>query len=405
MTADAIVAMMFAVGGVISLTAQFELDRLVIPNFHEPAQAWPILAVLAATLPLALRRRFPLVAAAAVIGAFVVGRALLPYSQQEQYLTVLACWLALYSAAVHAPRSRLSTVALGALAVVLGVELVREVFVDEALGGLDELLVGLPRTQIVIFAYNVTVLLGMPLLLGLAVRALREREGRLTAQAAELRRQREENARRAVLDERVRIARELHDVVAHHVSVMGVQAGAARRVMSRRPAQAEEALSSIEAASRQAVDELHRLLGFLRRADQPDELAPQPDLTRLDELVAQAARGGLAVELVVKGERRGIPRTLELSAYRVIQEALTNAVRHSGGTRATVRLDYRPAALEIDVLDDGDGGEREPQQEAGLGLIGMRERVGLHGGDLRAGPREHGGFGVHASFPLNGRRS
>jgi len=406
MAADSIVAAVFAVGGVVSLYAQFELDRRAIPNFHEPAKAWPIVAVLAATLPLALRRRFPLAAATAVIGAYVVGHALLLYEEQEQYLTGLACWFALYSAAVHARRTRFSTVAVGALIAVLGVEVARELFFDEALGGLDEALAGLPLTQIVVFAYDVTILLGMPLLLGLAVRALREREGCLTAQATALRRQREENARRAVLDERVRIARELHDVVAHHVSVMGVQAGAARRVMSRRPAQAEEALSSIEASSRQAVDELHRLLGFLRHADQPDELAPQPDLTRLDELVAQAARGGLSVELVVEGERRGIPRTLELSAYRVIQEALTNAVKQSGGTSATVRLDYRPAALEIDVLDDGAGGAGEPRQEAGgLGLIGMRERVGLHGGELRAGPREHGGFGVHASFPLNGQRS
>ena len=398
MAADAIVAAVFAAGSVVSLYAQFELDRRAIPNFHEPAKAWPILAVLAVTLPLALRRRFPLLVASAVIVAFVVGRVLLPGSEWEQYMTVLACWLALYGAAVHPRRTRLWTVALGALAAALVVEIAREVFFSDALEGL-------PLTQSVLFPYNVAVVVGLPLLLGLAVRALREREGRLTAQAAELRRQREENARRAVLDERVRIARELHDVVAHHVSVIGIQAGAARRVMGRRPEQAEEILSSIEASSRQAVDELHRLLGFLRRAEQPDELSPRPDLTRLDELVAHAAEGGLSVELVVDGERRSLPATLELSAYRVIQEALTNALKHSGGTRATVQLDYQPAALEIDVVDDGeDGAAQQRQETGGLGLIGMRERVGLHGGELRAGPREHGGFGVHASFPLNGQR-
>ena len=398
MAADAFVAAVFAAGSVVSLYAQFELDRRVIPNFHEPAKAWPILAVLAVTLPLALRRRFPLLVASAVIVAFVVGRVLLPGSEWEQYMTVLACWLALYGAAVYPRRTRLWTVALGALAAALVVEIAREVFFSGALEGL-------PLTQSVLFPYNVAVVVGLPLLLGLAVRALREREGRLTAQAAELRRQREENARRAVLDERVRIARELHDVVAHHVSVIGIQAGAARRVMGRRPEQAEEILSSIEASSRQAVDELHRLLGFLRRAEQPDERSPRPDLTRLDELVAHAAEGGLSVELVVDGERRSLPATLELSAYRVIQEALTNALKHSGGTRATVRLDYQPAALEIDVVDDGeDGAAQQRQETGGLGLIGMRERVGLHGGELRAGPREHGGFGVHASFPLNGQR-
>jgi signal transduction histidine kinase len=397
--ADALVAAVFAVGGVVSLYALFEAERRAIPGFHEPAKAGPILAVFAVTLPLALRRRFPLAAATAVIAALVVGRVLLPNSEREPDLTFFACWLALYSAAVHPRRTRFSTVALGALTAVLVVELVREVFFEDTLKGL-------PLMQSVTFVYNVAVVVGLPLLLGLAVRALRERERRLTAQAAELRRKREENARRAVLDERVRIARELHDVVAHHVSVMGIEAGAARRVMGRRPEQAEEILSSIEASSRQAVDELHRLLGFLRHADQPDELLPRPDLTRLDELVAHAAEGGVSVELVVDGQRRSLPATLELSAYRVIQEALTNALKHSGGTRATVRLDYQPAALEIDVIDDGQHGAADQRtQTSGLGLVGMRERGGLQGGSLRAGPREHGGFGVHASFPLNGQPS
>ena len=397
MAADAIVAAVFAVGGVLSLYAVFQVSRRTVPSFHAP-RAVPILAMLAVVLPLALRRRFPLVVATVVIVAFVLGHVLLPDSEQEGYMTVLACWLALYSAAVHPRRTGFWIVALGALAVVLVFDLARVVFSAVELKGL-------PLAQSTAFLYDVAVLVGLPLLLGFAVRALRERERRLMAQAAELRRQREENARRAVLDERVRIARELHDVVAHHVSVIGIQAGAARRVMGRRPEQAEEILSSIEASSRQAVDELHRLLGFLRRAEQPDELSPRPDLTRLDELVAHAAEGGLSVELVVDGERRSLPATLELSAYRVIQEALTNTLKHSGGTRATVRLDYQPAALEIDVVDDGeDGAAQQRQETGGLGLIGMRERVGLHGGELRAGPREHGGFGVHASFPLNGQR-
>ena len=396
--ADALVAAALAVGGVLSLYAVFQVQRRSVPSFHAP-RAVPILAMLAVVLPLALRRRFPLVVASTVIVAFVLGHVLLPDSEQEGYITVWACWLALYTAAVHPLRTWFWIVALIALAAAVVGDFARVVFsAVEAKG--------LPLAQSTAFVYNVAVLVGLPLLLGFAVRALREREGRLVAQAAELRREREENARRAVLDERVRIARELHDVVAHHVSVMGIQAGAARRVMGRRPEQAEKILSSIEASSRQAVDELHRLLGFLRRAEQPDERSPRPNLTRLDELVAHAAEGGLSVELVVDGERRSLPGTLELSAFRVIQEALTNALKHSGGTRATVRLDYQPATLEIDVVDDGeDGAAHQRQETGGLGLIGMRERVGLHGGELRAGPREHGGFGVHASFPLNGQRS
>ena len=155
--------------------------------------------------------------------------------------------------------------------------------------------------------------------------------------------------------------------------------------MERHPEKAREVLSSIEASSRQAVVELHRLLGFLRRAGQPDELAPQPDLAQLPELVAQAGQGGLAVELSVEGEPRALPPTLEVSAYRVIQEALTNALKHSGGTTATVRVDYQATALEIEVLDDGRGTASSPGSTGGHGLMGMRERVGLHGGHLRAG--------------------
>jgi signal transduction histidine kinase len=397
--ADMLMAVALAAGGIVSLYAWFEVQRQD-PHFHEPATTVPVVAVLAVMLPLALRRRLPLAAAAAVIIAFVVGRARLPISHQEQYLAIWACWLALYSAAVHGRRTRTTTLALAVLAAALLGEIVRELFFD---GGIFK---NLPLTQGALLAYNVAVVIGLPLLLGLAVRALRERQRQLAAQATELQREREENARRAVLEERVRIARELHDVVAHHVSVMGVQAGAARRVMQRRPDKAEEMLSAIEASSRRAVAELHRLLGFLRRADQPDELAPQPDLAQLDELVAQASAGGLSVDLVVEGEQRALPRTLELSAYRVIQEALTNTRKHSGGSAATVRLGYRPTTLEVEVVDDGDGRRAQLKTHTrGHGLIGIRERVALHGGHLRAGPRQEGGFAVHASFPVNGQRS
>jgi signal transduction histidine kinase len=354
------------------------------------------------TLPLALRRRYPLSVACVVIVAFIVGRlavhpAIPTLAGWESNLTVWSCWVALYSAAVHGRRTRLTALGIFALAAVLMGEVVREIFFYE--GGAYG---GLPLNEGFLLVYN-AISIALPLLLGLAVRSLRDRQRELSDQAAELQREREENARRAVLEERVRIARELHDVVAHHVSVMGVQAGAARRVMARQPEKAEEILSSIEASSRQAVVELHRLLGFLRRADQPDDVAPQPDLAQLPDLVAQAEQGGLAVELSVEGEPRPLPRTLEVSAYRVIQEALTNALKHSGGTTATVRVDYTPQGLEIEVVDDGRrGAERPLDGVGGHGLMGMRERVGLHGGHLRAGLTAQGGFAVHATFPVNG---
>jgi signal transduction histidine kinase len=395
---DGVIALLFGASAVVSMYATIELLRQD-PAFDEPGKAAIVVSLLVVTLPLVFRRRYPLTTAVVVIGGFVIGRILVnpgvPLLPWDGIVTVWACWLALYSAVAHGARTRITTLALGALVLVVSGEVVREVFFSG--GGIYS---DLPLNEVFLLAYN-SVFIVLPLLLGLAVRSLRDRGAKLAEQAAELRLEREENARRAVLDERVRIARELHDVVAHHVSVMGVQAGAARRVMARRPDQAEQALSSIEASSRQAVVELHRLLGFLRRDGQDDALAPQPDLGQLPELIAQASKGDLTVDLSVQGEPRPLPGTLELSVYRVIQEALTNAIKHSGGTAATVRVAYGPSVLEVEVLDDGAGVSRRTDG-AGHGLIGMRERVRLHGGHLRTGPGPLGGFVVHASFPLNG---
>jgi signal transduction histidine kinase len=183
-----------------------------------------------------------------------------------------------------------------------------------------------------------------------------------------------------------------------------VQAAGARRVMRRQPDQAEQALSAIEGASRQAVVEMDRLLGFLRRQGEVDDLAPQPGLGQLGELVAQLSSAGLSVELSVEGEPSPLPRTVEVSAYRVVQEALTNTLKHSGGATASVRVSYGTEALEVDVIDEGPGRPGHALEGGGgHGLMGMRERVGLHGGHVRAGPRTEGGFAVHARFPLNGR--
>ena len=391
--------MVFSAAAFVSLYTTFELVRQD-PNFDVPAKLPFVPALLAVTLPLALRRRFPLAVAGAVIVSFVVGRLALAPAEPalaawEGNVTVWACSLALYSAVVHRRRTLLTILALTALTALLLGEVAREIY--------GAAFTGLPLNQGFQLVYNAVFLLALPLALGAAVRSLRDGQRELAAQATELRREREENARRAVLEERVRIARELHDVVAHHVSLMGIQAGAARRVLGTQPDKAEEVLSSIEASSRQAVVELHRLLGFLRRAGEADELGPQPDLAQLTDLVAQAGQGELSVELLVEGELRPLSRTLEVSAYRVIQEALTNARKHSGGTRAAVRVDYRPTVLEIEVIDDGNGAaERAQDKVGGHGLMGMRERVSLHGGHLRAGLTPQGGFAVHATFPLNG---
>jgi signal transduction histidine kinase len=250
---------------------------------------------------------------------------------------------------------------------------------------------------------------------------------RLEALNAQLAGEQELRARWAVAEERGRIARELHDVVAHSVSVMVVQAGAARRSVAANPGQATAALTQIEATGRQALAEMRRLLGLLRdRRDGGEALAPQPSLAHLDSLVLAAREAGLPVELTVEGEPRPLPAGIDLSAYRIVQEALTNSLKHAGPARATVRVCYGDAALEVQVWDDGRGangrapGGRGPEGRGadvaavdggaadgrfdgeGHGLIGMRERVALFGGELEVGPRPGGGFQVAARLPLEG---
>lgn len=240
-----------------------------------------------------------------------------------------------------------------------------------------------------------------------------ERDRELAARTIELEASREENARRAVMDERVRIAREIHDVVAHHVSVMGVQAGAARRILSVDPDAAEQPLRAIETSSREAVTELHRLLGFLRRADEPDPnsafgdaLMPAPGLARLPDLRSQLAEAGLAMRLTVTGEERPLPPSVDLNAYRILQEALTNCLKYAGVDVADVSVDYRDDSLCIRVTDTGRGLDASHAdvgaKVGGAGLIGMAERVALLGGSLRHGARDGGGFEVIAELPYAG---
>jgi signal transduction histidine kinase len=233
--------------------------------------------------------------------------------------------------------------------------------------------------------------------------ALTERAGQAAAaeqRATDAEQGREENARRAVFEERVRIARELHDVVAHHVSMMGVQAGAARVVIDRDHAKAKESLTAIEASSRQAVGELHRLLGFLRQAGDQDDLAPRPGLGQLSQLAASMSDSDLAVGVRIEGEERSLPPLIDVSAYRIVQEALTNTLKHAEASRADVHVRYWPGELEVEIIDDGRGATASPgTSPGGLGLIGMRERAALNGGQLNAGPASGGGFAVRVKLP------
>jgi len=213
--------------------------------------------------------------------------------------------------------------------------------------------------------------------------------------------EREENARRAVLDERVRIARELHDILAHHVSVMGIQAGAARQVLKLYPEKALSSLNLIETSSRKAVAELYRLLGFLRDEKQIEAFTSQPGLQQLENLVVDMQTAGLIVEVKITGEKRELPEAVDLSAYRITEEALTNTLKHADSTKATVIIDYQKDMLILDITDDGHGTwNREDTEINGKGLIGMRERVNLLKGEFWAGNASNGGFHVRAKLPL-----
>jgi signal transduction histidine kinase len=225
-------------------------------------------------------------------------------------------------------------------------------------------------------------------------RVLGDRERR--AQIAE--RERDLVAREAVVEERARIARELHDVIAHHVSMIVLQAGAERRVLDGANTSTREVLETVERTGRSALTEMRRLLGMLR-GDANEPLTPQPGLRDVPILVTQLREAGLPVELNVKGERRELPVGIELSAYRIVQEALTNSLKHAGEARASVNIRYGPDSLELEIADDG-AGASAPVPSGGHGLVGMRERVALYGGRLDAGRRPSGGFVVRVLLPV-----
>jgi signal transduction histidine kinase len=220
--------------------------------------------------------------------------------------------------------------------------------------------------------------------------------------------ERDDLARRAVEDERERIARELHDIVTHHVSVIVIQAGAGLTALDRRPERARSALEAIDRTGREALTDMRRMLGMLGETRETsvspaaDDATrePMPGLERLGRLIEEVRAAGLPVELSMEGVRPPLDAGIELSAYRIIQEALTNALKHARGARARVRLVYEPRAIDIEVIDEGGTGPRDVGTSGGRGLIGMRERVALYGGAFEAAPTPNG-FSVHARLPID----
>lgn len=259
--------------------------------------------------------------------------------------------------------------------------------------------------------YVYLVSLAATAMLGYGIALSRARTTLVEQHATELFRAQDARTETAVAAEQARIAREVHDIVAHDVSVMVAQAAAARRVTGPVPTAAVDALASIESVGRDALDGLRRLMHLLRSEAGQPERTPQPSIERLPALLAQVERAGLPVELIIRGEPRLLPATVELNVFRIVQEALTNCLKHAGPTSATVVLDYRPETLAVEVRDHGHGhshggGHGDGEGEAsspGYGLIGMQQRASLLGGELDAAPNLEGGFCVVARLPLTGR--
>ena len=356
--------------------------------------AWGI----AVTVPLFVRRRYPLAVLLVVSVLFIAAQA---RHVGDNLVPSVALFLAIFTTGAW---ERNRVVARWARIVVivvmflwLGFGLVRFLIgpappFENAAGPLDPVL----ASVLYGVGFNLLYFLTAYFIGDLAWLSAR-RLAELEFQSERLRLSQEQNTHGAIVAERVRIARDLHDVVAHHVSVMGIQAGAARRVLDTDGDQAREALRTVEQTARTAIGELRGLLGVLRADDADSSATVAPGLDDLPELLETARSAGLEIEHGVYGDARPVPDAVALSAYRVVQEALTNVVKHAGARKVDVRVRFLTAALEVEVADDGRG--RTTAAAGGFGLVGMRERVAVHDGEFEAGPRRGAGYLVRASLP------
>jgi signal transduction histidine kinase len=422
---DAAIAAAGTIAAVVTTIAQagnsgyrfiYPLPGYVVhPRVVPPPIAWPslwvLLGVALTVAPLAFRRVYP-IATFVVIMAAVIAT-----SGQATLTTFLAVILAAYSAIVYSPYQRAAL--LSVLAAAVTVTANYENTTPPVPGRFTALLILIPTVSV-----------------GILMRVWRRRAGESAERLRRAEAEHEAETRRAVALERARIASEMHDVVTHNVSVMVVQAGAARRVLDSSPGEAREALLAVEASGRTAMAELRHLLGLLAPSGEgepgaqagalvpgeasvpgdPDAagaavLAPQPGVARIPALLARVCEAGMPVELSVEapaGTIPALPPGIDLAAFRVVQEGLTNVMKHAGPTRATVRLEYRPRDLLITVSDDGPPPGYAPPAEVGSeagpgarGLIGLRERIAVYGGGLDAGPRPGGGWRLTARIPLD----
>lgn len=368
---------------VVALAASvlLQIELLTGSNLTGPKLVNHLFA-LPITLALAYRRIYPLAAVWVALGAAMT-QAFLDGDLIENPATPFFTAIILnYSLGLHAKTDRRAVVgAVGSTLMLWTVAFLAGDTVDQD------------------FLFSPIIVVVAPWLAGRALRSRALKAAALQELAFQLEREQEQRADIAVADERSRIARELHDVVAHSMSVMVIQAGAARKMLEKDPARAAEALSSIEDTGRRGLAEMRRLLGVLRKEDDGAALAPQPGMDRLQDLVERARSAGLPVELRVDGEPRQLATGVDLSAYRIVQEALTNTIKHAGDANARVHVRWGEHQLELDVSDDGTG-PYDSENGDGHGLIGMQQRVKLYGGTIEAGPAEGGGFRVHATLPV-----
>jgi signal transduction histidine kinase len=338
-----------------------------------------VIALMAIVLPLLLRRRFPFGAPAAIgvaaVSTSFFDRTVVPY---DGVTFIVACAALFLVGSIRDRTQAIAGLAIaeGALAIVVH---------NDPRSGVGNFVVATIIFSIV-----------WAIAFGVGRKSMEADEARERAARAE--REREEGARLAVAEERARIARELHDVVGHSVSVMTVQASGVRRLLLPEQDREREALLVVERTGREALAEMRRMVGVLRRPEEAPALAPQPSLEHLARLVEQAREAGLPVDLRIEGDAIKLPAGVDLTAYRLVQEGLTNALKHAQATRADVLVAYRDGEIEVTVSDNGrgvgngDGG--------GHGLVGMRERVTVYGGELDAGPQPDGGYRLRARLPL-----
>ena len=397
---DALLAVALMVGGVLSawLTS--------VAGFYGDKQAplsWGVVYAIIVTAPLAFRRRFPSLVAIVVCASYFVAVSLhIP----EIYVGNIAMFIAIYTVGAWVDDRRRAMLVRAVLIAGMFVWLLISTFQDATAPtdeGFSRVGAFSPYVAFMLIQFLINALyFGGAYYFGDHAYAAARKRAELQERTAQLEREREVTARQAVALDRLRIARELHDVVAHHVSAMGVQAGAARAVLDADPAATRRALSGIETSAREALDELRHLLGTLRTPDEPviegaDDAASTVRLAGLPGLVAHAADAGLPTTLTELGDPWNVPDVVQVNLYRIVQEALTNARRHGGpDAHADVRLRYSPDAVEIEITNTG---RTAKPAGGGLGLVGMRERASASGGTIDAGPRSRGGYLVRVRVP------